>query len=305
MTDAYAGRSDLPRVRIVYLVSADRTENREYTSAVQHAVLDVQRWYARQLGGPTFRLGHSIVEVVKSGKPASWFYENENGDNRMMWGYNNTLKQASELLGARVNDPRHVWVIYSDGPGDQGRGGDGVACLPEDDLLGLVGKHPSQKNRLRWIGGLGHELGHAFGLTDADRNRHPDAIMSTGMYHAYPDRAYLTEDDQQILMESSFFYHANGRPVLEKGRVVARFTYGKAAFNQHAGADPIYWTEINSLVEFTFVETSRDDKHIYIYHRPRRLTIRLPIRGGQSEWTTNEGEDDWVPWHVVTPYELL
>jgi len=160
--------SALRRVRVIYLVSRDREENVEYTAALEHAIQDLQNWYGQQLGGPTYRLSDPVVEVVKSNRPADWFYGNPNGNHQDNLGYNNTFAEAKRLRGAKHNDPKFVWVIYSDGPGNKGRGGSGVTCLPEDDLLGLVGKHPTQKNKLRWIAGLGHELGHASGRLRED-----------------------------------------------------------------------------------------------------------------------------------------
>src|SRR5690606_18165694 len=115
--------------------------------------------------------------------------------------FNNTLAEARKLCGTRWNDPSFTWVIYSDSPGHSGRGGNGITCLPEDDLLGLIGKHPTQKDKRRWIAGLGHELGHAFGLPHpADTTKHADALMWAGIYGKYPDKAYLTDQDKAILM---------------------------------------------------------------------------------------------------------
>ena len=138
----------LKDVRVVYLVSRDRQEKPEYTAAIAHAIRDLQKWYAKQLDGPTFRLHDPVVEVVKSNRNADWFYANPNGTNKDDWGYNNTFDEASHLIGTKKNDPESVWVIYSDGPGNRGRAGSGVACLPEDDLLGLVGNHPTQRTPL-------------------------------------------------------------------------------------------------------------------------------------------------------------
>lgn len=294
---------DLHRVRVVYLVSADRAENRAYTLAVGHAIRDVQRWYARQLGGPTFRLHDPVVEVIKSSRPAAWFYGNPNGDNRDDWGFNNTLAEASRLVGAKHDDPKFVWVIYSDGPGDKGRGGNGVTCLPEDDFLGLVGRHPTQPDKPRWIAGLGHELGHAFGLAHpADTTKDADAIMWTGIYGKYPDQTYLTADDKRILMRSPFFYRENGEPVLNKGRVIARYVYAGGSFEQHAGNDPIYWTErkSGSDVTFTFVEKGRDAKHIRLGDDTRGYSIRIPVKGGPSTISTDRGQT-WGTLYDVTP----
>jgi len=294
--------SALRRVRVIYLVSRDREENAAYTAAIDHAIRDLQKWYARQLNGPTFRLSDPVVEVVQSNRPADWFYGHPNGTQQDNWGFNNTLAEARRLVGAKHNDPKFVWVIYSDGPGDRGRGGSGVTCLPEDDLLGLVGKHPTQKNQLRWIAGLGHELGHAFGLPHPrDTVKHADAIMWTGIYGKYPDKTYLTDDDRKILMRSPFFYHRNDTPVLQKGKVIARYTYRGGAFEQHAGKDPIYWTETksNGDASFTFEESRRDTTHIFLHDSSRGFTIRLPVTGGRSSLSTDTGKT-WQPLYQLT-----
>jgi len=194
-------------VRLVYLVSKDRQMQTNYLKAIDEAIHDLQKWYGRQLNGYSFKLFNPVVEVVQSREKADWFYSHTNGVNRDDWGYNNALQETSRLLGAKLNDPSYIWIIYSDGPGDKGRGGSGVSCLPEDDLLGLVGRHPTQKDPRRWIGGLGHELGHAFGLPHPEDNiRDADAIMWAGFYSKYPDGCYLTEADKKLLLKSPFFF---------------------------------------------------------------------------------------------------
>lgn len=295
-------------VRVVYLVSADREENPKYTAAVEHAIRDIRRWYGGQLGGPTFRLSDPVVEVVRSREDADWFYANPNGRQSDNWGFNNSLQEARRLLGAKFDDPNHVWVIYSDGPGDKGRGGNGVTCLPENDLLGLVGKHPTQKNKLRWIAGLGHEIGHAFGHAfglphPADTKKDADAIMWTGIYGKYPDKTYLTDLDKKILMRSPFFFHADGKPVFRKGAVVNRFKYAGGSFDQLAGKSPSYWHEtkdnggkgIRVRGNPPRREVRRDPRHHPQVHHPlarrgralpaltkRRQDLATPLRRGPA-----------------------
>jgi hypothetical protein len=95
---AVGGEADTtPRaksVRIVYLVSADKTVREDYRKGIETAAKDLQSWYAKQLGGPTFRLNEPVVEVVKSDKKADWFYGHPDGDNKDDWGFNDEAAQA-------------------------------------------------------------------------------------------------------------------------------------------------------------------------------------------------------------------
>ena len=296
-------RTDLRRVRVIYLVSHDRTENAEYTAAIDYAVRDLQKWYAKQLDGPTFRLSDPVVEVVKSERPANWFYGNPNGGDKDNWGYNNTLDEAKRLCNAKLDDPKFVWVVYSDGPGNKGRGRSGVTCLPQDDLLGLVGKHPIQKDKPRWIAGLGHELGHAFGLPHpSDTTKHADALMWTGIYGKYPNQTYLTDEDKRMLLRSPFFYHKNDTPVFEKGKVIASYKYPGGTFEQHAGKAPVHWTEskIGGEMSYTFEEIRRDAEYIVLHDSSRGFTIRVPVAGGRSFLST-DGEKTWRNLYEVSP----
>lgn len=205
--DDSSSHSKVPErcVRIIYMVSKDREMKKEYVKAVEKAAQSVQKWYAEKLGGRTFRLHDPIVEVVKSDKGAMWFTENPNDSHRDNWGFLNTLAETKRLCDYEKNREQFVYVVYSDGPGDKGRAIPGFVYLPEDDLLGLVGNHPTQKDVQRWVGGLAHEVGHGLGLKHPkDTKKDYTAIMWAGFYGEYPERAYLTDEDRKILSESPF-----------------------------------------------------------------------------------------------------
>ena len=82
---------------------------------------------------------------------------------------------ASRSLVARFDDPENIWIFYVDSENACGQvggaGGAGRAVMGRDDLDGLLFAKPY--NRCgefynlpieRWMGGLGHELGHTLGL---------------------------------------------------------------------------------------------------------------------------------------------
>jgi len=302
IADRAAGEPHPNSVRIVYLVSTDRTVREDFRKGIEAAAKDLQRWYAKQLGGPTFRLNNPVVEVVRSDKDAKWFYENPNGTNEDDWGFNNGLAEARRLVGARHGDPKYVWVIYSDGPGNKGRGGGGVTVLPEDDLLGLVGQHPQQTDAKRWIAGLGHELGHAFGLAHPrDTDKDADAIMWLGIYGKYPDGTYLTDEDKAILLRSPFFFQPDGAPVSTPPRAVEKYVYPGGSFTRYVRDGESEWVEskTDGPAEFRFAETTRDKDWIRLFDPGRGMALRLPIVAGWCSWSTDDGRN----WNILYQVE--
>ena len=289
-------------VRIVYLVSADRSVREDFRKGIETAANDLQAWYARQLGGPTFRLNNPVVEVVKSDKEARWFYDHSDGGNQDDWGFNNGLAEAGRLIGAKHGDPQYVWVIYSDGPGNKGRGGGGVTVLPEDDLLGLVGQHATQKDVKRWIAGLGHELGHAFGLAHPrDPRKDADAIMWMGIYGKYPDKTYLTDEDKAILMKSPFFFQPSGEPVVKPAQAVEKYVYNGGFFTRYVGGGKSEWVEskADGSMQFRFAEIGRDKEWIRLFDSSRDMVLRLPVGGGTCAWSTDDGKTWNALYHVA------
>jgi len=212
-----------PVVRVVYLVPADRDARQDYTRRLRFAIRNLQAWYRNELGGgTTFSLNKPIVEVVPTPHVTSWYSTNPAGPFSV-WFFNNVVTEAFELTGGQFLDPSNIWIFYIDSDPACGQlvgAAAGVAVLPANDLRGLAGESnvppcptepPDTAGVCRWVGGLGHELGHAFGLphppgcedTDPTTSCPSNTLLWLG-YITYPE-TFLLEEDKEFLRQSAFF----------------------------------------------------------------------------------------------------
>ena len=204
-----------PVVRVVYLVPSDRAERPEFVTATGAAITNVQRWYWERMGNrKTFQLHEPIVEVSHLTHSSSWYVDHRLEAERTQWFWQNVLHDGFAEMGAGFNDPQNRWVFYIDAENqpDQAVGGNaGVALLPQNDLMGLIGQSifPGERDVCRWVGGLAHELGHAFELPHPPGyekfvfDRSGGSLMALG-FRAYPE-TFLNPEDIEKLNASPFF----------------------------------------------------------------------------------------------------
>ena len=213
-------------VRVLYAAPADREFRSDYRQAIQHAIVDLQSWYRRELNGLTFSLYDPVVQHCQMSQTEDFY---SRGD-----AWDKVVADVQHCAPVRWGTSDFTWVIYADvmescdeylelgeDAHELGRGGLGLTILPRGDLDGLTtpgvyyycGEGPYDSSLGRFIGGLGHELGHAFGLP------HPPgcdpwqattcndleslSLMHDG-YEAYPE-TYLLPADRELLMRSPFF----------------------------------------------------------------------------------------------------
>lgn len=207
-------------VRVVYLTPSDKTYRADYEANLANAITNLQTWYGGQMGDSTFATHASdSVEWYQTSHPASYYQTNPAGPsyyNGRFW--ESVLGDAFALTGGRFNDPNNRWLFYIDADPLAGQyigGTSGVALLAANDLRGLNGDPTVAINPgdptinpgvNRWIGGAGHELGHAFGLAHPPTSPGgPDdnALMYLG-YTTYPN-TYLRASDKANLRASGFF----------------------------------------------------------------------------------------------------
>ncbi|MBB2146136.1 hypothetical protein GM921_11615 [Pedobacter sp. LMG 31464] len=192
-------------IRVIYLVPSDRSLKKIYIDGAKNCITQLTTWYKGALGSnKTFHINNDfIVETIQSSHNAAWFNANNgtSGDNADYYFYQNTKNDIKSLLGASYNETNFTYLVYVDAQGKTGAGALSFTAMPETDLLGLTGQ--MTEGVPRWIGGAGHELGHAFGLPHPD-NQNANALMWTG-YTLYPN-CILQDNDKAILNGNKFFY---------------------------------------------------------------------------------------------------
>lgn len=211
------------QVRVMYLVPSDKNIRDDYRNEIAKAISDLQRFYRDQLGGGlAFSLHSPTVEVYQTTHTSAFY---STGDNARPGGFfEGVLADGFAMTGAGFNDPNNRWVFYVDA--DQTcvqyvGGTQGVALLPANDLRGLTGQanvpvcpnqSPDTFGVNRWVGGLGHELGHTFDLPHppgcdaghcAGGSHASNSLMYFG-YAFYPN-TYLLDENKTQLFATNFF----------------------------------------------------------------------------------------------------
>ncbi len=220
ITNQSSQNGDTKYVRIIYLIPADSIEKPEYILGLENAARHLQMWYYNALGqNKTFALHDPIVEVYQTSHEALWYSTNPNGSTFLQF-WRNVLQDGFLYTEGRYNDPNNRWVYYIDANCgcDQcgGCGGSGLVVIGANDLKGLVGYEIDKScpnvvhsyKSCRYVGGMGHELGHALGLPhppecDEDFPTCWDHDLMMYGYITYPD-AYFNESDKTRLSNSPF-----------------------------------------------------------------------------------------------------
>ncbi|MGV6809719.1 MAG: hypothetical protein ACWA5U_07575, partial [bacterium] len=203
--NAEVSSNSYPKVRIIYIVPSDKSYKAEYEENIRKAIMNLQDFYLAEMGnGKTFFVNSPVVEVLKSRYSSLIFSES-------MW--TTAIDETILHFNAMWNDPENRWLLFVDSDvacDGEGIGGtNGFAVMGANDLRGLSNEEqiyncekdknvPQYNTPARWVGGLGHELGHSWLLPHPDgcepqiTSECPkEALMFLG-YANYPDTFLLS-----------------------------------------------------------------------------------------------------------------
>ena len=210
-----------PVVRLIYLVPSDREVRPAYASAIELAARTLKWWFYQQLGSTvTFRLDYPAVQTLMSNQPASWYRQPRTPSSGASDFFFNVSAHGFSLLGGRRPSDIYVFYVDADPACGQygGAGGGGLVVISANDLRGLTGEQnipgcpgdpPDLHGVNRWIGGLGHEIGHAAGLPhppgcDAGLPTCDGGALMWAGYGAFPN-TYLRTQEIAALRSSPYF----------------------------------------------------------------------------------------------------
>jgi len=335
-------QSDVPAVALVYLIPPDRQKVPGFERALQNALVHLQHWYANQMGGrKSFVIATPAVRTVAAEHPSGWYATHPNGPDRKEWFISNVAAEGFRVTGGSYGSRKVVSIAYIDAEMAEGQhggaGSAGHAVLHRLDIRGLMGKENTPV--CRWVGGLGHELGHALGRRHPPECDGPRAngkspgcasMMFTGMYK-YPRTSFL-EGDRLAFDESPFFAHLkfsgasfdcaaiNKLPLQVPGlpfpvcnlmavgsappsHVCYVGQDGKTAIHgmfKKVGANR--WHESNSQSAFEWTVVAESAGQILLFDSSRNLNFEIDLQQRQMRWRVgNSGP--WVQSHKVTGHD--
>lgn len=201
-----------PTVHLLYLVPSDRPLRPAYAEAIADTFRTLRAWYRGQVGA-TFSLASPRPRTCLLPRRASAY---------VIETWTRIVSDAQACAPVAEGGERAVWVVYADvvhrckAPDRIGAGTLGLTIMGRQDLLGLTGGRSLDDCGRDWglphgrfVGGAGHELGHAFGLPhppgcdDDLPSCDAGALMSLG-YAEFP-RTYLRRDEIAQLRSSPYF----------------------------------------------------------------------------------------------------
>jgi hypothetical protein len=181
-------------MRVFYLRPTDVASDQRYPDGIGNVMLEAQAFFKEKLG-KTFRLNDPIVETIVGEHERSWYENTANGGDKYWWSAANAQQEIARRLNLSIPDPRWMVVSEVSAEGDGAGGGatGGWVLLCGHDADGGAG-YPA--DTARWVGGMVHELGHAFGLPDSTST---DGTCLSASFYDWPDCTFTQSQKDDML----------------------------------------------------------------------------------------------------------
>jgi hypothetical protein len=238
---AFAADPPDKTVRVFYIQPTDVAYNPKYVAGITSVMKSAQRYFMEQCKY-TFKLSDPVVEVVKGTHPRSWYETNANDPDEYWWAvYNGREDLLKQVPSVKSDWNRSRWkiVFYIDAEGPQagGGGGGGWVLLPKHDLDGAL-IYP--RDTARWVGGMVHELGHAFGLPDAQST---DGTVMSASFYGWPNCVFTSAmaNTMKNLPENAGFWYNSIPTGLDprRGQASPSGSGGRSLLLRNPSANPV------------------------------------------------------------------
>lgn len=208
----------LPAVRMIYAVPSDGAPDPDHAAEMVRAVMDLQLWYREEMEGSTFAIASPMQHCALPGTEAEYLELTDHRWDRFYRIRDDVRDACADILYDRdfvslvwvaIDDHCESRVLGAAGRPSETRAGYAIMELPfEYSYAAQCGS--GSWDRGRWVGMIGHELGHGLGLhspekAHADCEEGDDRCLWSLMkrHYRWPE-TWLLDSERELLRQSEF-----------------------------------------------------------------------------------------------------
>jgi hypothetical protein len=189
-----------PEIKVLLLIPQGVIELNGVEEKVENSITTAQKWYAKQLGGRTFKLSTQKIKKISIQEPISKF---ANEETRKSYSAKICYRVAQKYAPIKVDDPGTLWVVFIAGGEFIAHGGRGFSCTSTDPFY-AVRERKDINTKTGFDSIVAHEIGHAMGLKHPEDWFNDRSLMGRWGGVLFPDETHFLDSDKKILLNSPF-----------------------------------------------------------------------------------------------------